>query len=162
MFPGIRKLSDDEPKCKIVPIPLEDHVHPTVIRRWQHEHQRQAERAFAGHGYSDQAEARMAEIEPCQEYGTRLQRQGKDVQLLAYPGAPHGFDMPWPRQRFSAYRGLGTCRLEGQIVNRETGQPWHPTYAGTTEGVTAEADPRAYAEAVKAVTAFLTDTFKRP
>jgi dienelactone hydrolase len=105
-------------------------------------------------------------IAPCHEYVTRLQRQGKDIQLFAYPGAPHGFDMPWPRQRFSAYRGLGTCRLEerleGQIVNRETGQPWRPTDAGTTEGVTAGADPRAYAEAVKAVTAFLTNTFKRP
>jgi dienelactone hydrolase len=103
---------------------------------------------------------------PCSEYVVRLQRQGKDVQLLAYPGAPHGFDMPWPCQRFPAYRGLGTCRLEerleGQIVNRETGQPWRPTGAGTTEGVTAGAEPWAYAEAVKAVTAFFTNTFKRP
>ena len=33
---------------------------------------------------------------------------------------------------------------------------------GTTEGLTARADARAYAEAVKAVTTFLTDTFKRP
>jgi dienelactone hydrolase len=105
-------------------------------------------------------------IAPCQEYVTRLQRRGKDVQLIVYPGAPHGFDMPWPRQCFAAYQGLGTCRLEerraGEIVSRETGRPWRPTDAGTTEGVTAGADPQAYAEAVKAVTAFLTDTFKRP
>ena len=52
--------------------------------------------------------------------------------------------------------------LKGQIVNPETGQPWRPTDAGTTEEVTAGADPRAYAAAIKAVTAFLTDTFKRP
>ena len=74
--------------------------------------------------------------------------------------------MPWPRQRFSAYRVLGTCRLEKRlnapIVNWETGQPWHLMDVETTEGLTAGADPRAYAEAVKAVTTFLTDTFKRP
>jgi dienelactone hydrolase len=105
-------------------------------------------------------------IAPCHESVTRLQRRGKDVQLLAYLGAPHGFDMPWPRQRFPAYQGLGTCRLEereeGRIVNRETGQRVQPTDAGPTQGVTAGADPQAYAAAVQAVTAFLTDTFKRP
>ena len=73
--------------------------------------------------------------------------------------------MPWPPQRFSAYQGLGSSRLEerddGRIVNRATGQPWRPSDAGPSEGVTAGSDPRAYAEAVKAVTAFLTDTFKR-
>jgi transposase len=38
-------------------------VHPTVIRRWQQEHQRHAERAFAGHGHSYKEEARIAELE---------------------------------------------------------------------------------------------------
>jgi len=103
-------------------------------------------------------------IAPCQEYVSRLQQQGKDVQLLAYAGAPHGFDMPWPQERFADYKGLGTCRLiereDGKIVNRDTGQPWQPTDVGMTEGVTAGADPHAYADAVKAVTALLTDTFK--
>jgi transposase-like protein len=41
----------------------EDHVHPTVIWRWQKEHQRQAGRALAGHVYRDQAEAHMADFE---------------------------------------------------------------------------------------------------
>jgi transposase len=38
-------------------------VHPTVIRRWQQEHQRYAARAFAGHGHSYTEEARLAELE---------------------------------------------------------------------------------------------------
>jgi dienelactone hydrolase len=103
---------------------------------------------------------------PCQEYVTRLQQRGKDIQLLAYPGAPHGFDMPWRQQHFPTYQGLGTCRLEereaGRIVNRQTGHRLQPTDAGLTQGVTAEADPRAYAAAVQAITAFLTDTFTHP
>ena len=74
--------------------------------------------------------------------------------------------MPWPHQRFPAYQGLGTCGLEereaGRIANRETGQRVQPTDAGLTQGVTAVADLQAYAAAVQAVTAFLTDTFKRP
>ncbi len=103
-------------------------------------------------------------IRPCQAYISRLQQRGKDAQLLAFPGAPHGFDMTWPQEHFSDYNGLGTCQLiereDGKIVNRDTGQPWQPTDAGMTEGVTAGEDPRAYAEAVQAVTALLTDTFK--
>ncbi len=103
-------------------------------------------------------------ITPCQEYIARLQQRGKDAQLLAFADAPHGFDMPWPQEHFTAYNGLGTCRLiereDGKVVNRDTGQRWQPTDAGVTEGVTAGADPRAYAEAVQVVTALLTDTFK--
>jgi dienelactone hydrolase len=103
-------------------------------------------------------------VEPCRQYVARLHRLGKDVQLMEYPGAHHGFDMPWPLQHFSAYKGLGTCALEerpdGKIVNRDTGQPWHPSDACTTDGVTAGADPRADVEAVRAVKEFLIATFK--
>ena len=37
--------------------------YPTVIRRWQQEHQHYATRAFAGHGHRDTQEARLAELE---------------------------------------------------------------------------------------------------
>ena len=103
-------------------------------------------------------------ITPCQDYISRLQQQGKDAQLLAFSGAPHGFDMPWPQEHFSNYKGLGTCRVieseDGQVVNPDTGQRWQPSDPGMTEGVTAGADPHAYAEAVNAVITLLTDTFK--
>ncbi len=103
-------------------------------------------------------------IAPCQAYVSRLQQQGKDVQLLAFAGAPHGFDMPWAQERFADYKGLGTCRLiereEGQIVNLDTDQRWQPTDARMTEGVTAGADPLAYEKAVQTVTTLLTDTFE--
>ncbi len=103
-------------------------------------------------------------ITPCQEYISRLQQRGKDAQLLAFAGTPHGFDMPWAQEHFTAYNGLGTCRLiereDGKVVNLDTGRPWQPTDAGVTEGVTEGADPYAYAEVVQAITAFLTDTFQ--
>ena len=38
-------------------------VHPTVIRRWQQEHQHDATRALAGHGHSYKEEAHIAELE---------------------------------------------------------------------------------------------------
>jgi transposase len=47
----------------LVQVAREYQVHPTVIRRWQQEHQRYAEHAFAGHGSTYKDEARIAELE---------------------------------------------------------------------------------------------------
>jgi transposase len=41
----------------------EHQLHPTLIRRWQKEHQQYAEQAFAGNGHLYKAEARIAELE---------------------------------------------------------------------------------------------------
>jgi transposase len=41
----------------------EHQLHPTLIRRWQHEHQQYTDQAFMGHGHLYKYEARIAELE---------------------------------------------------------------------------------------------------
>ncbi len=102
-------------------------------------------------------------IEPCRQYVERLHRAGKDVQLIAYPGAHHGFDRAPPRYRPEVQSGR-RCFWEeqpsGVVVNRDTGQRFSSNDPCISRGATVSYDPRAYEEALKAVKAFLTATFK--
>jgi len=41
----------------------EHQLHPNLINRWRHQHERYAERAFAGNGHAYTDEARVAELE---------------------------------------------------------------------------------------------------
>lgn len=41
----------------------EHQIHPTLISKWQRQHQRYAERAFAGNGHAYTEEARTSELE---------------------------------------------------------------------------------------------------
>ncbi len=59
-FQVVHEVEAGKPVAQVA---RESQVYPTVIRRWQQEHQRHAERAFAGHGHRDKEEARMAEWE---------------------------------------------------------------------------------------------------
>ncbi len=104
-------------------------------------------------------------IEPCRKYVKRLRNRGKDVQLIEYPGAYHAFDAPGDFIRqFPDATGLGTCECEekpgGLVVNRVTGEPWKPSDTCATKGPTIGGNPKARAEAIKAVKEFLTATFK--
>jgi transposase len=56
----VREIEAGKPLAQVA---REYQVHPTVIRRWQQEHQRYAKRAFAGHGHRYKEEARIAELE---------------------------------------------------------------------------------------------------
>ena len=56
----VREVEAGKP---LVQIAREYQIHPTVVRRWQKEHQQYAERAFAGYGHTDKDEARIAELE---------------------------------------------------------------------------------------------------
>jgi transposase len=47
----------------VAQVAREHQLHPTLIRRWQHEHQHYAERAFLGNGNIYKYEARIAELE---------------------------------------------------------------------------------------------------
>jgi dienelactone hydrolase len=102
-------------------------------------------------------------IEPCRQYVERLRRAGKDVQLIEYAGAHHGFDHAAPRYLPQVQSGR-RCSLEerpgGIIVNRDTGQRFSFNDPCISRGATVGYDPRAYEEALKAVKAFLTATFK--
>lgn len=39
------------------------HLHPNVIRKWREQHDRYADRAFAGNGHAYTDDVRMAELE---------------------------------------------------------------------------------------------------
>lgn len=103
----------------------------------------------------------------CQEYADRLRRAGKDVHLTPYPGARHAFDRPdLPPVRslpktLSWTRCVFIERPEGEVVSRDTGRPRDRNDPCFTAGVTIGYDPHAHSEAVRAVHAFLTATFKR-
>ena len=77
--------------------------------------------------------------------------------MLGYDGVPEmkAID-PWDASIIAP----GVLEANGKIVNRDTCQPWHPSDACTTDGITAGADPHTYVEAVRAVKEFLTFVFK--
>jgi dienelactone hydrolase len=102
-------------------------------------------------------------IEPCRQYVERLHHVGKDVQLIEYSGAHHGFDRSAPRYLLQAQnpsRCLAEERPGGVLVNRDTGQPASFNDPCMSRGATVGYDPRAADGAFQAVRAFLTATFK--
>ena len=78
------------------------------------------------HGTADD----LAPVEPCRAYVERLRRAGADAQITEYAGAHHGFDRPSaaPVRHFPREQNASRCfweeRSEGQLVNRDTGQPF--------------------------------------
>jgi dienelactone hydrolase len=109
------------------------------------------------HGTADD----LAPIEPCRGYVERLRRVGADAQLTAYAGAYHAFDRPSaapvrhnPREQ-NASRCFWEERLEGHLVNRDTGQPFSLDDPCVFRGGTFGADPPAYRAALHAVKALI-------
>ena len=108
------------------------------------------------HGTADD----LAPIERCRAYVERLQRAGADAQLTAYAGAHHQFDRPGdavrqsPREQ-NASRCLWEERVEGQMVNRDSGQPFSLDDPCVIRGGTFGPDPAAYRAALGAVKALV-------
>jgi dienelactone hydrolase len=109
------------------------------------------------HGTADD----LAPIEPCRGYVERLRRVGADAQLTAYAGAHHAFDRPSaapvrhnPREQ-NASRCFWEERLEGHLVNRDTGQPFSLEDPCVSRGGTFGPDPAAYRAALHAVKALV-------
>jgi dienelactone hydrolase len=105
-------------------------------------------------------------IAACRDYVGRLQRAGKDAQLTEYPGAHHAFDSPdlppavvqpkalnWTRCRFFE-------RPDGELVNPETERPFKSSDPCFLRGPTVGYSAAAHADAIRAVKAFVTATFK--
>jgi len=113
------------------------------------------------HGAADD----YVSIEPCRKYVERLVRAGKNAQLMEYAGAQHAFDNPVysPACFKPDAATTGACSREerpgGEIVNLETGQPFHWSDACVKRGATLAYDPVATTEAMRAVKAFLATTF---
>ena len=106
--------------------------------------------------------------EACRDYVARLRRAGRDVALSEYPGAHHAFDahtLPAALHLPNVQSGP-TCRLEerpgGQMVFRDTGQPFGLTHPCIRGGATIGYDAQAHQAALKAVKEFLAATFKGP
>jgi len=106
-------------------------------------------------------------VGPCRDYVKRLQKAGKDVQLVEYPGAYHVFDNPVFKApvRLPEAQTPRNCRLEenpvGQIINSQTKKPYNINVDSCVErGATIGYNAQAHRESLKAVKEFLTTTFK--
>jgi dienelactone hydrolase len=103
----------------------------------------------------------LAPLERCRAYVERLRRAGADAELTAYAGAHHQFDRPGdarvrhnPREQ-NVSRCFWEERSEGQVVNRDTGQPFSLDEPCVFRGGTFAPDPAAYHAALRAVKALI-------
>lgn len=100
--------------------------YPDCATRYQQDNRLQAAPVRVFHGLADDYNG----IERCAEYVTRLQQTGQDVKLYPYADGQHGFDYPLPlTTRVSqGAQSARLCRIEeqraGELVNRDTGQPF--------------------------------------
>jgi dienelactone hydrolase len=99
----------------------------------------------------------LAPLERCRVYVERLRQAGADAQLVAYAGAHHQFDRPsdgppryYPREQ-NASRCFWEERPDGQLVNRDTGQPFSLDDPCVFRGGTMGPDPAVYRSALQAV-----------
>jgi acetyl esterase/lipase len=103
----------------------------------------------------------LAPPEHCRGYVERLRQAGADAQLAEYAGAPHGFDRPGdgPPRRNPREQNGSRCfwkeRPEGQLVSRDSGQPFSLSDPCVTLGGTSGPDTAAYRQALQAVKALL-------
>jgi dienelactone hydrolase len=114
------------------------------------------------HGTADD----YVSIAPCRNYVERLRRAGKDVQLTEYAGAGHAFDNPLysPARFLPDAVTTNHCLREelpgGEIVDRQTRQPFDWNDPCVKRGATVNYDALATANATEAVRDFLVTTFK--
>jgi dienelactone hydrolase len=105
-------------------------------------------------------------IAPCRDYVERLRRAGKDVQLIAYAGAQHGFDNPSRVPALYLPRVVNPSRCffaeqtPGVMVQRDSGRPVDFRDACFARGATIGYDAGAHADATRSVKALLTSVFK--
>ena len=115
------------------------------------------------HGTADD----LAPILLCRAYVARLRDAGADAQITEYAGAYHAFDRPdaGPPRRNPGEQNASRCfweeRPEGQLVNRDSGQPFSLGDPCVVLGGTFGPDPAAYREALRAVKV-LVETGTRP
>lgn len=108
------------------------------------------------HGLADD----YVPISPCQEYVKRLQKAGKDVQLIEYPDAYHNFDLAVIRapMRLPGAQTARNCRMEENPVGRIVTSQTEPC---VERGATIAYNAQAHSESLKAVKEFLTMTFTK-
>jgi dienelactone hydrolase len=103
------------------------------------------------HGTADD----LAPIARCRAYVERLRTAGADAQISEYAGAPHQFDRPGPPRRSLREQNVSHCfweeRPEGQLVSRDSEQPFSLADPCVVLGGSFGFDPAAYRQALQAV-----------
>lgn len=107
-------------------------------------------------------------VSSCKAYVERLKTAGRDIALTEYADAPHGFDTPLSNASVVA-KGSQTvraCTIEergaGELVNKETGQPFSYKDACVALDPHVGGNDKAREAAVADVTAFVRKVFALP
>lgn len=116
------------------------------------------------HGEADD----WTSIAPCRAYVERLRRAGADAQILGYPDAHHGFDVPRAPGAVrlpDVQNGSGCDLVEstpGVVVHRGSGARATAGDPCVSRGATVAYDARAHRASIAAVKELLTATFGLP
>lgn len=100
--------------------------YPDCATRYREDTRLQAVPVRVFHGLADDYNG----FERCADYVARLQQASQPVRLYPYADGQHGFDYPLPfATRVSqGAQSVRRCRIEeqqpGELINRETGQPF--------------------------------------
>ena len=104
---------------------------------------------------------------PCKAYVERLRGAGRDVQLIEYPNASHGFDNPFGSLEPTVAKNSQTVRhcviredLPGHLVNTATGNTFTYKDSCVERDPHLGRDPDAAQAASQAVEGLLKAVFK--
>ncbi len=109
------------------------------------------------HGAADD----LAPVALCRAYVERLRKAGADAEITEYAGAYHQFDRPGggPARHNPREQNASHCfweeRPEGQLVGRDSGQPFSLADPCIILGGTFGSDAAAYRDALMAVKALV-------
>ena len=105
-------------------------------------------------------------IDHCREWVARRRVPGKDVSIVEYEGALHGFDIPFyaSRRRFVDVVNSSGCKIrqqpDGTFVD-ETGKKFSGASPCMTRGASVGYDARAHRQSIADLQAFLEQAFAR-
>lgn len=105
-------------------------------------------------------------IAGCRDWVARRQAARRDVSLVAYDRAMHAFDVPYfsPPQHWTGIFNAGKCTItqqpDGTFVT-DDGRPLTGASPCVTRGAMLGYDPRAHAQSIVDLKAFLDDAFGR-
>jgi dienelactone hydrolase len=105
-------------------------------------------------------------VATCKAYVQRLKQTGRDVELIEYPNAPHGFDNPIgakPAAQAKDNQSVRECTIreaeQGVLINVATNAPFSYQDACVALNPLVGADPEATDAARAAIVAFLKSKF---
>jgi dienelactone hydrolase len=114
------------------------------------------------HGTADDWTA----IDDCREWAARRRAAGRNVSVVEYPGAMHGFDVAAfdPPRRLANVVNPSRCKMSQQ-TDRTFVEADGKTFSGAspcvTRGASVGYDARAHQQAIADVKAFLAEAFTR-